>query len=48
MELYNVTMDTRKGDIKDININCANDIDACWQAYEIARRFDAKLINVSK
>lgn len=48
MEIYRVTMDTRKGDIKDIEIKCDNDINACWQAYEIARRFDAKLINVSK
>lgn len=48
MDFYNVTLDTRRGDIKDIQIKCEDDINACWQAYEIARRFDAKLINVSK
>lgn len=45
---YTVTLDTRRGDIRDLQITCASETDACWQAYEIARRHDAKLINVSR
>jgi len=44
MNTYKVTFGTGRKHI--VTIQCANDTDACWQAYEIARRFGKPLVNV--
>ena len=44
MNTYKVTFGNR-GE-HEIMIKCSNEINACWQAYEIARRFNKPLQNV--
>lgn len=46
MTTYTVTIRTRFGRIANMQIECASDTDACWQGYEIARRFGARLVDV--
>lgn len=44
MNTYRITLG--KNAEHRITIKCANEVDACWQAYEIARRFNKPLHNV--
>jgi len=43
--VYRVTFGTANRP-HTVDISCETDTDACWQGYEIARRFGKPLINV--